>query len=33
MVNIDVTSLSYCTIKDIYRNGRSKSGHQRYLCQ
>ncbi|RKE91527.1 IS1 family transposase [Xenorhabdus ehlersii] len=33
MAKIDVTCPSCCAVKGIHRNGRSRSGHQRYLCQ
>ncbi|AOM41379.1 transposase [Xenorhabdus hominickii] len=33
MTKIDVTCPSCCAVKGIHRNGRSRSGHQRYLCQ
>ncbi|WP_274714201.1 IS1 family transposase [Xenorhabdus bovienii] len=33
MAKIDVTCPSCCSVKGIYRNGRSRSGHQLYLCQ
>ncbi|WP_080718059.1 IS1 family transposase [Xenorhabdus bovienii] len=33
MAKIDVTCPSCCAIKGTHRNGRSRSGHQRYLCQ
>ncbi|WP_080515987.1 IS1 family transposase [Xenorhabdus bovienii] len=33
MAKIDVTCPSCCAVKGGHRNGRSRSGHQRYLCQ
>ncbi|WP_080515978.1 IS1 family transposase [Xenorhabdus bovienii] len=33
MAKIDVTCPSCCAVKEIYRNGCSRSGHQRYFCQ
>ncbi|PHM53595.1 transposase [Xenorhabdus hominickii] len=33
MAKIDVACPFCCAVKEIHRNGRSRSGHQHYLCQ